>query len=156
MKKYIIVLLAMLSITFSSYSRQEEHAKERIHAAKVAYITDRLHLTSDESSRFWPIYSEFEKERKEIKNSFSQKYRTAHPDASDEEISRLYMDDLDFQQQMVELKIKYKEQYLKIISQEQFAELYPAERDFKDLLKRRLREKERRDNGRWNNHRGNY
>jgi hypothetical protein len=162
----------MLSTTLTGYSQQGSYTKdemhsnkgERIHAAKVAYITDRLHFTSEQSSQFWPLYNEYEKERTDIKNSFSQKYKSAHPDASDDEIVSLYKDDLDYQQQVVELKIKYKEQYLKIISPEQFAELSPAEREFKEILIRKLNKDHHDNGGRWNNnnhgwnnnHGGNY
>ena len=48
-----------------AFSAQAQPGKrmERIHAIKVAYLTDKLQLTSEQSEKFWPIYNRYEEER---------------------------------------------------------------------------------------------
>jgi hypothetical protein len=113
----------------------------RIHAIKVAYVTDRLNLTSDQSARFWPVYSTYETDLRNLRKSYFQKYKGA--DKSDGQVSRQFFDDnLDFQAAAVDLKRKYRDQFLNIISPQQLASLFKAEHDFNVLLMERLKEKQ--------------
>ena len=48
---------------------------KRIHAAKMAYITDRLHVTQEQSANFIPLYNEYEQELRSIRQSFFKKYK---------------------------------------------------------------------------------
>ena len=57
MKK--IILLLLLIGTFNA-TAQDFKNRERIKALKVAFITERLELTSTEAQQFWPIYNTFE------------------------------------------------------------------------------------------------
>ena len=38
---------------------QEKSKKERFMALKVAYITEKLSLTSEEAEKFWPVYNNY-------------------------------------------------------------------------------------------------
>ncbi|MGB5236735.1 MAG: hypothetical protein WBN59_03810, partial [Flavobacteriaceae bacterium] len=41
--------------------------REKIKTLKVAFITERLGLTSDEAQAFWPVYNQHEKEIQRIR-----------------------------------------------------------------------------------------
>jgi Spy/CpxP family protein refolding chaperone len=41
--------------------------KEQIKALKVAFITNELALTSEEATKFWPLFNAFEEKQQEIK-----------------------------------------------------------------------------------------
>ena len=57
--KLVLIIVFLLSIQlFAQQPRVEK--KEQIKALKVGFITTELKLTSDEASRFWPIYNAFE------------------------------------------------------------------------------------------------
>lgn len=58
--KKIMVLLLLLS-TSIFYGQRKGH-KDKIKALKVAYITERLDLSSKEAEAFWPIYNAHQKE----------------------------------------------------------------------------------------------
>lgn len=148
MKKLFLCALLLLSF-FSVFAQTKQSCYDRIYAVKVAYLTNRLHLTSQQAKRFWPIYDDYEKEHWAIRKSFFKKYREQAKDdnMSDEAIARQYVDDnLDYQEQELALKRKYKDQLLRTITAKQLAELYMAERDFKQMLLQKLKERKNDDN----------
>ena len=59
MKRLIIPILTLF-ICFNAYSQRDGKMQERIKAQKVAFITERLDLSSKEAQKFWPIYNAFE------------------------------------------------------------------------------------------------
>ena len=60
MKK--IVLVFALSLVVFPLMAQRNINPDRIKAQKVAFITERLDLTSKEAQQFWPVYNAFEEE----------------------------------------------------------------------------------------------
>jgi len=140
MKKLVQVILILLVATTGVWAQHGQYM-EQIHAAKMVYITDRLHLTSDQSMRFVPLYNTYEQEIRTTR----QKYRLNSPSDTDDATARQAVDDnLDYQQDVIGIKRKYNDQFLKIISPTQLADMYKAEREFKQLLMKRL---EQRRNG---------
>ncbi|MGN6567844.1 MAG: hypothetical protein ACTHJ0_07825 [Flavipsychrobacter sp.] len=159
MKKFITATLFCMLAATSGYSQDRDihHDDsprfERIHAIKVAYITDKLHFTPEQSAQFWPLYNKYEQEMHGIRRSFFEKYKGEHN--GDKATARQFIDDdLDYQQDILDLKRKYKDDFLKIISTEQLADLYRAERDFKLMLLKELNERHKRDGGDWRDHKG--
>ena len=56
--KLVLIILFLLTIqVFAQPQRGEK--KEQIKALKVGFITTELELTSDEASKFWPIFNAF-------------------------------------------------------------------------------------------------
>jgi Spy/CpxP family protein refolding chaperone len=146
--KIILILLIAASSLFAQQAPPGPGMK-RIHAAKMAYITDRLQLSQEQSSGFIPLYNNYERDLRTIRQSFFRKYKDNHgSEEQDEMMARQYIeDDLDYQQQVIELKRKYNDSFLKILTPIQLAELYKAEREFRQMLIQQVRQ--RRGNGRW-------
>ena len=143
MKKLLIGLLALLLTNVAVHAQKDNEdgpTMQRIHAAKMAYITDRLQLTADQAVAFTPLYNEYEKEHMAIRKSFRQKYMDAHPDAGMDKEARKHAidDDLDYQQQIIELKRKYSDRFAKAIAPKHVSDLYQAEREFKQKLMQKL------------------
>lgn len=137
----IVICLFLLAFTATGAWAQKGDRFERIHAAKVAFITDRLHLSSEQSARFWPVYDRYEQEVKELRKRFLGRYNDGQRYPETEQESRQLIDDnFDFQEQQLALKRKYKDEFLKILSPVQLASLYTAEREFKRILLDRLKD----------------
>ena len=132
-----IFFLLLFACSFSLVKAQGGDGFERIHAAKVAYITDRVHFTADQSARFWPVYDQYESEVRTVRQRIRQ---NMHPAPGTDPMEQIE-NSLDYQQQILDLKKKYKDQFLKVISPTQLAQLYDAERDFKQMLVKQMREK---------------
>lgn len=151
MKRFFVVILTVLLSSVSSFAQRGDmpagRAMERIHAAKMSYITDRLRLTTEQSANFVPVYNEYEREVRDSRKKYLQKYKGINPDEADDATSKQYIDDnLDYQADIIQIRRKYNDRFLKIISSQQLADLTQAEREFKQLLMQRL--KDRRGNGR--------
>jgi Spy/CpxP family protein refolding chaperone len=139
--RYFVISFLFMSLIAFTMNGQEGDGMRRIHAAKMAYITDRLSLTADQSAKFMPIYNEYEKEIRQVRRSFIDKYGRTNPVNSDDSTSQQYIDDrLDAQEKVIAIKRRYNDRFLSIITPQQLALLYKAETEFNDLLKKRLQQ----------------
>jgi len=153
MNKLLKTLFIILVTCSSALAQPGRPPMERIHAAKMAYITDRLHLSVEQSSSFIPLYNEYEREIRNTRQDFFKKYKGIEPDKADDATAHQAIDDnLDYQQAVIEIKRKYNDRFLKVISPQQLADLYKAEREFRQILMQRLKQ-QRNGGGRFN--RGN-
>lgn len=146
MKKTGLVLLMLLMISTTLFAQPGKY-RERIKALKIAYITEKLNLSSKQAEQFWPVYNEYEAEMWKTRKGFIDKYRSDNP-GSDPKSAHQYIEaNLDFQEKIIDLKKKYKDKFLEVISAQQVAELYEAEHGFKQMLLRELKER-RNERGR--------
>ncbi|WP_265953740.1 hypothetical protein [Galbibacter sp. EGI 63066] len=65
MKKYILLIL-MLGC-FIHVEAQKKSKRDHIKSLKIAYLTENLHLTTEEAQKFWPIYNEYEEKLFQLK-----------------------------------------------------------------------------------------
>ena len=71
--KLLSIFLLLLSITRVAQPSFKQK-KEQLKALKIAYITDELQLSSDEASRFWPVYNAFDEKQRELKQEKMRSY----------------------------------------------------------------------------------
>lgn len=141
MKKKGYLLLLLLAFACNIVAAQPREKYERIHAIKVGYLTDKLHLTPDQAAKFWPVYNQYEEEHRSLRKKFLMEYRDKQQDMNKEEAMKFVEGNLDYQEAELNLKRKYKEEFLKTITAQQLAELYQSERDFKKMLIQQLRDR---------------
>jgi len=144
---FLILMMVLLSI--SVQAQPGGRGRERIHAIKVAYLTDKLQLTSEQSARFWPIYNTYEQDKMNLMRSYRDNNKMN--ENTTEDPMRSIEDDIVMQEKMLDLRKKYKDEFLKVISPQQLATLIESEKEFKRLLLQQI--KERRGGG-VNNRRG--
>ena len=138
MKRLSILLL--ISVFASSIAMaQPEHRRERIKALKVGYITEKIDLSAKQAEAFWPLYNKYESQMHELRKEFYQQYRKDNPDGNREQAKAYIEADLDYQQRMLDTKKEYKKKFLDVISEQQLADLYQAERGFRQMLVKELR-----------------
>jgi hypothetical protein len=65
MKKYIFLILFL--ITTFSYG-QNGKKLERIKALRIAYISNKLNLTSEEAEKFWPVFNTFDTKQFDLRS----------------------------------------------------------------------------------------
>ncbi|HRO42023.1 MAG TPA: hypothetical protein PL009_04280 [Flavipsychrobacter sp.] len=114
---------------------------DRVHALKVNYITQKINLRATQSDQFWTTYNSYEKELRSLRQSFLKSYKKQQNNFSEQEARKYIEDNLDYQDAVVDLKRKYKNEFLKVISAQQLTDLYIAEREFRQMLIQKLREK---------------
>jgi hypothetical protein len=148
--KAVFTLIILSVITITAFAQDEElpqpqdqKVREKIEAARIAYITDQLQLTPAEAEKFWPIYREFADRRREIRQQLRDS-RNANPNQTDQEAV-----DLQFKmkQQELDLEKDYSGRLLKVISAQKLRTLPQAERKFRqmilDQIQRRQMQQER-------------
>jgi hypothetical protein len=149
MKTFISIALIILAIPL--YAQDDDlpeesnpTVRERIQAARVAYITDQLALTPTEAEKFWPIYREFTDKRKVLLKEL--RYARRHPDASksaDQNEKDLVTLGLEVKQKEVDLERQYSEQLLNVIPAQKVRMLPEVERKFRMLLLKQIQERRR-------------
>ncbi len=143
LKKAPLLLLIMI-LLMHTVALAQERRQERIHALKVTFITDKLKLSAGQAEKFWPVYQQYEEDLKALRRRFMQQYKKGTEHLSEQDARRNIEDNLDYQEQLILLKRRYQESFLKVISAKQLNELYVAEREFRQLLIQKLRERRSR------------
>ena len=122
MKKYLLLLL-MFSGTFSLAHAQGGRS-EKVEALKIAFLTQKLQLTSAEAEKFWPVYNQYEDEIRSVKKD-----------------NKTGGDMLDGEQKLLDIRKKYKGSFEKILGPQKINTLYSAEKEFRTILIKRLKDK---------------
>lgn len=134
------LLLFILAVLISTTAFAQSKKGERIHALKVSFITNKLKLSSAQAEQFWPIYNKYEQDVRTTRKEYLALGKSRNKRMTDAEARQYVENNLDFQEAVIDLKRRYKGQFLKIISAQQVADLYTAEREFKQMLIQRLRD----------------
>ena len=143
MKHYLVLILLFCAFTFSGTKTfaQDGHSherKENIEAAKVAFLTDKMGLTPEQSQKFWPIYNEYEAKRRAMIKSYRIDFRQDVDELTDEQVEARVAKIFDMKEKELALDKEYAERYQKVISVKQLVKLYRGEREFTKLLLKRL------------------
>ncbi len=140
MKQYLIAFLLLITSCTAAFAQDDDGKNwEKIKAIKVGYITEHVHLTTEQSGKFWPVYDGYQQERRNMRHSVLEKYMSAHAGSSKNQAHAALDADLDYQAKELDLKRKYKDRLLQVISEQQLNQLYEAERDFRKMLLDQLR-----------------
>lgn len=147
MNKRALLYFTLLFATLALHAQGP--VRDRIKTLKVAFITERLDLTSEEAQQFWPVYNEHEetmdnirrKERTELHTNLSQAENLSESEAQ-QLLNNLQA--LKLEQQKAEEDFIFK--MTKVISAKKMLMLIKSEEDFKRQMLQQYRK--RRGGGR--------
>ncbi len=142
--KHLFILLSVLIFALPASAQRGAGRQniQRVQAAKVGLITERVNLTGEQAERFWPVYHRYEEElrllrREAVSDAFDKR---SAGDLSEAESRRAIEERLERQEGRLAIQRKYKDQFLRVISAQQLVALYDAEREFNRLLVQRVRQ----------------
>ena len=138
----ILFMLAFVAVSMAQPGQRGEKAQEKIEAFKIAFFTEKLQLTPDESKAFWPLYNQFENERDAMKDKFDldgQRFELL----ADKEVEAAIMQHFDMEEQMVKLRRDYVRRFMEVLPIRKVAMLQRIDNDFKRALLEEI--KKRRD-----------
>lgn len=118
-------------------------ALDRVQAQRVAFITQKIDMTSKEAEKFWPLFNEYEREERKIRKQYQRNTRRII-DMSDGEARAFLESRFDMEQELLDLKRQYFLKLADIISPRKLAGFNRADREFKKLLLNRIRTNKRR------------
>ena len=139
-----IVYIFLLSFIFIAQDGfgQGADAREKIEAARIALITERLGLTPEQAEKFWPVYNEYDQQRRELARQLQDARQQVDVNNMTEEQSRNLMDlGLNIRERQVQLERQYAQRLTNVISAQQLLSLKKAEDDFRRMILRRLEER---------------
>ena len=140
MKKLLLYILLTLGLSFTVFAQTSPTNREKIEAAKIGFINEKLELTPKQAETFWPMYNEYTAKKKEIKKAINKLKIENNENETDAEI----IDDIkkinSYRQKEVDLEKEYIDKFLTILTPKQLAALYKAEKQFTKLLLDKLKE----------------
>ena len=141
----MIACMAMIITTATAQVMTDDFdlplENSRIRAQRVAYITERLNLTPQESERFWPLYNEMEQEKGRIMLRYD--LPRANEKLTESEATRLIEGSFQRDEELLALRRRYYERFKQVLPATKIAMFPRAEREFKrELLEEMRRRRE--------------
>ena len=139
MKKIILYILTFIAFTGSADAHNPGN-REKIEAAKIGFISEKLTLSSKQAQSFWPTYHEYSTKKKEIRKAINVLKIENSDNESDGEIIEDIKKINQYKQKEVDIEKEYVDKFLAIISPKQLAALYKAEKQFTKILLDKLKD----------------
>ena len=118
--------------------------REKIKTLKVAFITERVGLTSEEAQVFWPIYNEHERNTLRIRRKERLEIQSKLIDMdllTNAEANQLLDELIALEQEKQDRNIEFLDRISQVISPKKTLLLIKAEEDFKRRLLREMQQR---------------
>ena len=137
---FLILFTFFAAATFAQPGvLNRDNKAQQIESMRVAYITQKLNLSTDEAQRFWPVYNSYRADLKTLRKNFKQDDRDGTPLTTDQQ--------LEFEQKKLDLKKTYRVQFEQAVGKDKFNLLLQVEDKFKKELMQVVQERQDRGNG---------
>lgn len=149
--KNLILLFSILFLGNFSFAQKKQITKtklslEKIDAIKKIYLTDKLNLNSENESKFWVVYNNYQDSLRVGYRNKRLKYRKMNLDSSnisDLEHKQFIDDFLDYEKKKIDLRAKLISDLKEFLSLKKTVYLFRIEDDFrKEMMKKTIRTKE--------------
>lgn len=137
--KITYIILFLLTLQFG-FSQENGPRKERIKALKIAFISQKLSLTSEEAEKFWPIYNKYDEKIMVLKEA-QLKLRLQRRNGTDEEALKMIEESEEKEAEVMALKKKMRTELIPVISAEKVLKLEQLEQEFHRKLLEKLKER---------------
>ena len=148
-KSLLVLILFTIFFNGSAFAQDrkmppppDEKTRERIEAARAAVITQQLNLTSEQATKFWPIYNEFSQKRELLRREFFEERRKIDPANPDPKAEKeVFNLGLNIRQKELDLEKEYSTKMMGVISGQQMLKLHHAERNFQQMVMNQLQQR---------------
>ncbi|MGJ8714176.1 MAG: hypothetical protein ACSHXG_03695 [Maribacter stanieri] len=138
-KLVIIIFLFVSTISFG----QRNQDWEKINTLKVAFITEKLSLSSKEAQEFWPVYNEYQEKRNALRKKSHNQIKSKIKDAdslSEIESEKLLALHMQIEEEEEVLDNDFLKKVSKVISAKKTLLLLRSEEEFKRQLMKQYRQ----------------
>ena len=130
MKKYLLMLVMFLNVAVLAVAQDDKDGDGkadggRLAAYKIAYLTKKLNLSTEEAQKFWPIYNQYEAEIRKTR----------------QEARKNNAKDLDTDEKLLNIRKRYDGEFSKALSKEKVNTFFRAEKEFGAVIQRELMER---------------
>ncbi len=142
--KRVSIILTLFLISFWANAQNRE-AMKKIESARIALITERLGLSPNQAEKFWPVYREYNLQRRELRKEFRETRQGVDMKTLTEEQSKLLIQKaLDIKQKELNLEKDYSHRMTEVITTQQLFKLKNAEKDFQQMILKRIQDQRHR------------
>jgi len=151
MRYLLLFLFGFACLNMSAQHRerggkQQGPSQEKMEAHKIAFITNELDLSPEEAQVFWPIFNDYEEEKKAIRKERRPKANLEEVDEA--QANELIKTHLENKSRSLALETEYVEKFKEVLPSKKVLQLIILERKFKeevlkDLQRRLDRKRER-------------
>lgn len=132
-------LVGLVFMAQVASAQDDGSGRQKIEAAKIGLITNRLNLTTDQAPQFWAIYNEYNAKKQELNRRVRQLNNApARTSLNDEQLVNGLREVNSTKQKLADLDDEYMGRFLKVITPAQLAELYKTEQMFNKMLLNKL------------------
>ncbi len=140
LKIYLLLLfMAASSLAFAQRNGQPVDP-ERLQAARIAYITTRISLKTEQAEKFWPLFNSFTESRDASMRTMGELSRGVESMSEEEAKSRIQQK-LQIQQKLVQDEKIFVSEAAKVLTYKQLLLLQNIAKDFNRHLYERGRER---------------
>jgi hypothetical protein len=132
MRKATFCLSLLLGLTPLLSQAQPRPMEERVEALRIAFFTEKLQLTPEESQNFWPLYNEYQDKEKGIRKTYRDDKSLEL--MSDAEAEKLIENTFEMEEKLLDLKKEYYQKMRRVLPVRKVALLSRIERQFKERL----------------------
>ena len=140
MKKLLLRSILSLFVCFSSSiliaqnnALTPAEKKAKIEVWHTAYLTTEMKLTSEESQKFWPLYTAYKAELDLLERPIKAIGKPIDQ-MNDAELKQFIYKELDNEQLRVTINRKYAEKFLAILPPMKIVLMKKAEKEFKRIV----------------------
>ena len=129
MKRLLLIVSLFFTLGTSVIAQDGDDDKKnpggRVEALKIAYITQKLNLSTDEAQKFWPIYNKYAAEIRKVRVDGRLNKET----------------EIDIEEKLLAIRKKYNTEFAKALSPEKVNAFFKAEKEFGTVLQKELMER---------------
>jgi hypothetical protein len=120
---------------------QDPKAVEKINSLRIAYLSEKLGLTTEQAEKFWPVYREFSDKRRALRQELIDARKQLKQGQDPNTDERLVKLGLELKQRELDLEKTYSDRLLKVITAQQILNLRKAEGDFQLMLRDQIQQR---------------
>ncbi|MDX5479551.1 MAG: hypothetical protein LPJ98_13970 [Cyclobacteriaceae bacterium] len=148
--KNITLLILMVFLSFTGFAQRQgqQYDKEKLEAARVAFITNRLDLKPVQAEKFWPIFNQYQEDRTKLMEQMSKINRAASQETNEVKAREMVEQRFAIQQELLDREKLFMSNIMQVISPLQAVKLSGVNRDFTRQLYRmnQSRDRENKNN----------
>lgn len=139
--RYVFIswLVSLMFMAQVASAQNDGNGRQKIEAAKIGMITNRLNLTTDQAPQFWAVYNEYNAKKQELNRRVRQLNNAPNRSGANEvQLVNGLREVNATKQKLADLDEEYMGRFLKVITPAQLTELYKTEQEFNKMLLNRL------------------
>jgi hypothetical protein len=129
LKIFAVLMFIVFNSTYAQRPNQN-FDQEKLEAARVAFITNRLDLKPEQAEKFWPLFNQYNETRTQLMNEISSINRNSTTEANQSKAREMIRERLALQQKLLDLEKVFMENITKVIQPSQALKLGGVNREF--------------------------